>query len=207
VSQRIVTTVFPGPSSRATSSAILTEAPAEMPTSSPSRRASSSLVRWASASEMVRTSLSTERSRMPGTNPAPMPSIRCSPGGPPDRTALLSGSTATMRTSGRLARSTRPTPVMVPPVPTPWMNASGTRLPSWARISGPVVLTWASTLAGLLNCWGMKACGLPAQISAARSTAPFMTWAAGVRCSSAPYARRSARRSSDMLSGIVRMRR
>ena len=135
---------------------------------------------------MVRTSLSTDRSRIAGTKPAPMPSMRCSPAVPPDSTALFSGSTATMRTSGRLARSTCPTPVIVPPVPTPWTNASGTRLPSCARISGPVVRRCASTLAGFWNCIGMNEWGLLRQISLARSTAPFITCAAGVRCTSAP---------------------
>src|SRR5213594_4049909 len=42
-----------------------------------------------------------------------------------------------MRTSGRSLRSTWPTPVMVPPVPTPATKASSCG--SWARISGAVV--------------------------------------------------------------------
>src|SRR5207247_441130 len=41
-----------------------------------------------------------------------------------------------MRTSGRSLRSTWPTPVMVPPVPTPATKASSCG--SWARISGAV---------------------------------------------------------------------
>ena len=50
--------------------------------------------------------------------PAPMPWILCGPGGPPDSTALSSGSTAIIFTLGFFCFSTEPTPVKVPPVPT-----------------------------------------------------------------------------------------
>ena len=48
----------------------------------------------------VTTSSITERSRMSGTKPAPMPWILCEPGWPPDSTGLSSGSTAIMRSDG-----------------------------------------------------------------------------------------------------------
>ena len=86
----------------------------------------------------------------------------------PGRPTAPRSSPARRRRCGRrraCSRSTWPTPVMVPPVPTPGTNASGTRLPSWARISGPVVRRCASGLAGLLNCCGMKRCGLSRQSS------------------------------------------
>ena len=53
----------------------------------------------------------------------------------------------------------------------------------------------------------MKASGFDAAMASAFSTAPRITRSAGVRCSSAPYARNSAIRSGDMFSGMVRIRR
>jgi hypothetical protein len=58
---------------------------------------------------------------------------------------------------------------------------------------------------GLLNCWGIHAPGVAARISSAFSIAPFMPLGPGVRTSSAPSMARSVRRSSDMVSGMVRM--
>ena len=69
---------------------------------------------------------------------------------------------------------------------------------------GPVVAWWTPGLVGFLNCSGMNALGLAAASALAFSTAPRMTRSAGVRCSSAPYARSSAMRSGDMFSGIVK---
>ena len=62
-------------------------------------------------------------------------------------------------------------------------------------------------MVGFLNCSGMNAFGLAAAIAFASSTAPRMTRSAGVRCSSAPYARSSAMRSGDMFSGMVKISR
>ena len=62
-------------------------------------------------------------------------------------------------------------------------------------------------LVGFLNCSGMNEFGFAAAIAFASSTAPRMTRSAGVRCSSAPYARSSAIRSGDMFSGMVRISR
>ena len=58
-------------------------------------------------------------SRISGTKPAPMPWILCGPGWPPESTGESSGSTATICRPGLRGFSTWPTPVMVPPVPTP----------------------------------------------------------------------------------------
>ncbi len=55
---------------------------------------------------------------------APMPWILCGPGLPPDRSGESSGSTATILSDGRRGFSTWPTPVMVPPVPTPATKTS-----------------------------------------------------------------------------------
>jgi hypothetical protein len=93
-------------------------------------------------------------------------------GWPPDSTGDAAGSTATMRVSARRLRSTSPTPVMVPPVPTALTNAS-TR-GSCFRISGPVVRRCASGFAGLLNCCGMYHSGFSANSSSARRTAACM---------------------------------
>ena len=53
------------------------------------------------------------------SNPAPMPWILCGPGGIPESTAEVAGSTATTCVLGLRSFSTSPTPVIVPPVPTP----------------------------------------------------------------------------------------
>ena len=66
-------------------------------------------------------------------------------------TAESVGSTAMTRTPGTSALSTRPTPVMVPPVPTPATKAAMDP-PVSARISRAVVRSWTWGLAGLLNC-------------------------------------------------------
>src|SRR5690606_22748193 len=104
VSHSTVTTRLPGPSSRAISAATNTLAPAEMPTRSPSSRASRLDTTSASRSSTVRRSVITERSRISGTKPAPMPWILCGPGGRPDKTALRAGSTPTTRHSGKRSR-------------------------------------------------------------------------------------------------------
>src|SRR5205085_512070 len=134
------------------------------------------------------------------------PSILCAPGGPPDRTALSSGSTATIFSPGLRAFSTEPTPVSVPPVPTP-LTTTSTRPPVSRQISSAVVRRWISGLAGFWNCCGMNASGRLFTISSARAIAPRMPCAAGVSSSSAPSSSSILRRSSDMLSGIVRISR
>jgi hypothetical protein len=48
----------------------------------------------------VTTSSMTERSRMSGMNPVPMPRILCGPGCPPESTGLSAGSTATILSEG-----------------------------------------------------------------------------------------------------------
>src|SRR5262245_43963883 len=106
---------------------------------------------------------------------------------------------------GRRSRSTSPTPVMVPPVPTPATNAS-TSGSCW-RISGPVVRRCTSGFAGFVNCCGMYQSGCSASSSSARRMAPCMPFVSGVSSRVAPYAIRSARRSSLMVSGMVSTRR
>jgi hypothetical protein len=102
--------------------------------------------------------------------------------------------------------STWPTPVMVPPVPAPATKAL--TLPSVsAQISSAVVATCAAGLSGFSNCMGMKALSRAAAMRAASSMAPFMPLAASVSTTSAPRPRTSLRRSTDMDSGMVMMRR
>ena len=80
--------------------------------------------------------------------------------------------------------STWPTPVIVPPVPTPATKASTS--PSVSRqISSAVVRRWISGLAGLENCCGMKPLRC-SQISSASSTASVMPPSEGVSRTSAP---------------------
>ena len=143
---------------------------------------------------------------MAGTKPAPIPWILCGPGAPPERTAESSGSTATMRTLGLRAFSTSPTPLIVPPVPTPETTMSTSPFVSF-QISSAVVRRWMSGLAGFSNCCGMNAPGVASMISCALAIAPFMPWAAGVRTNSAPSSASILRRSTDMDSGITRISR
>ena len=109
----------------------------------------------------------------------------CGRNGPPESTADLAGSTAMTRTAGSLSLSTSPTPVIVPPVPTPATKAS--RRPSVAsRISSAVVRRWISGLDGFWNCCGMKYSGCSRHSSWAANTAPLIPSMAGVRWISAP---------------------
>ena len=89
----------------------------------------------ASSSATGMISSSTSRLSTGGTKPAPMPWILCGPGGRPDSTAELAGSTATTRSSGLRSFRNSPTPVIVPPVPTPATKTS-TRPSSASRSPG-----------------------------------------------------------------------
>ncbi len=77
-----------------------------------------------------------------------------------------------------------PTPVIVPPVPTPATKAPTS--PSVSRqISSAVVRRWISGLAGLENCCGMKPLRC-SRISSASSTASLIPPSEGVSRTSAP---------------------
>jgi len=94
--------------------------------------------------------------------------------------------------------------VIVPPVPTPETSTS-IAPPVASQISGPVVDSWMAGFAGFLNCWGMKYFfGSDATICSAFSIAPFIPFAPSVRTSFAPKAFRTWRRSTLIVSGIVR---
>ena len=67
-----------------------------------------------------------------------MPWMPCGRKRPPDRTGDRAGSTPTTRTPGSRSLSTEPTPVTVPPVPTPATNTC-TRSSVASRISSAVV--------------------------------------------------------------------
>ena len=84
------------------------------------------------------------------TAPGPMPWNWCCPRSPPDSTGDRAGSTATTSVSGRRSFKKRPTPLIVPPVPEPYTNAS--ILPCiCVHSSGPVVSKCTRGLAGLAN--------------------------------------------------------
>ena len=102
------------------------------------------------------------------------------------------------------AFSTWPTPVMVPPVPTPETTASTAPSVSF-QISSAVETRWIRGLAGVSNCWGMTAPGVASTSSLARATAPAMPRSAGVSSSWAPRRTSILRRSMDMLSGMQRI--
>ena len=74
--------------------------------------------------------------------------------------------------------STWPTPVMVPPVPTPETKMSTSPSVSF-QISSAVVRRWISGLAGFSNCCGMTAPGISPVSSSALAIAPFMPFGAG----------------------------
>ena len=109
-----------------------------------------------------------------------------------------------MRRPGLRAFKTWPTPVIVPPVPTPETTMSTPPSVSF-QISSAVVRRWISGLAGFSNCCGMTAPGVESTISFALAIAPFMPCAAGVRINSAPSRASILRRSIDIDSGITRM--
>ena len=114
-----------------------------------------------------------------------MPWILWAPATPVDSTAELLGSTAATRTAEFRDFRYRPTPVMVPPVPTPATNQS-----TWpsvsCQISGPVVSKWALGLAALTNWPGTKLPGISWDSSSALAMAPFMPLEPSVSTSSAP---------------------
>ncbi len=136
--------------------------------------------------------------------PAPMPWILCGPGAPPDRTGESVGSTAIIFTEGFLAFSAWPTPVMVPPVPTPATTTSTAPAVSF-QISSAVVASWIAGFARFLNWAGLTEPGISASSSSARAMAPFMPFSAGVSSSVAPSRASILRRSIDMLSGMTRI--
>ena len=114
-----------------------------------------------------------------------MPWILCGPATPLERTGEVAGSTATTFTSGFCFFRYSPTPVIVPPVPTPATKMS--TFPSVsAQISGPVDAKCAAGFAGFVNWLGMKLPGVAAAISFAFSIAPFMPLLPSVRTISAP---------------------
>ena len=135
-----------------------------------------------------------------------MPWILWGAAGAPERTALPAGSTPIRRSFGRRGFSTWPMPVTVPPVPTPQTMAS-TSPPVSRQISSAVVSRWIAGFAGLANCCSITAPSISATSSSARASAPGMPFSAGVSSSSDPSRRRMRRRSTDMLSGMVRIRR
>ena len=142
--------------------------------------------------------------RTSGTNPAPIPWILCGPAFPSDNTGEVEGSSATIFTFGFCSFRYSPVPVRVPPVPTPAMKIS--TFPSVSfQISGPVVALCTAGFAGFTNCPGMKLFGISSASSLALAMAPFIPLVPSVRTSSAPYAFKMFRRSTLMVSGMVRM--
>jgi len=135
--------------------------------------------------------------------PAPIPCILCGPGFPPERTGESLGSTATIFISGLCAFKPSPTPLTVPPVPTPATKIS--TLPSVSRqISWAVVSTCLAGLAGFSNCCRMMEPGVSSRNDSALAMAPFMPSAPGVNTRWAPSAFNRLRRSILIVSGIVR---
>ena len=139
---------------------------------------------------------------MLGINPAPIPCILCIPGFSPERTAELSGSTATISILGLYDFSPSPTPLNVPPVPIPAMNTS--TFPSVScQISFAVVREWALGFAGFSNCCRMTVPGVLSRSSSAFFMAPLIPSLPGVRTSSAPMAFNRFWRSELIVSGMV----
>ncbi len=89
-----------------------------------------------------------------------------------------------MCTSGLRDFNTSPTPVMVPPVPTP-----ATKMSTWPpvsfQISSAVVRRWISGLAGLLNWPRLMASGISRFSASALATASRIS-VPGVVTTSAP---------------------
>ncbi len=152
------------------------------------------------------TSSSTSVCRFCGMKPAPMPWILCGPGLPPLITGESTGSTATHWKDGFFCLIISPTPVIVPPVPTPATSAS--HWPSVSsQISTAVVRRWISGLAGFINCCGIRALRFCFTRYSALRIAPGIPSGPGVRTNSAPSIRNKVRRSTLIVSGIVRINR
>ena len=118
--------------------AAATAAPDEMPTRSPLSEARRFFAAMASSEVMGTISSTTERSKVSGTKPAPIPWILWLPEGLPASTCDSAGSTAMPSTEGFCSFRYLAEPEMVPPVPTPATSTS--TVPSVSRqISGPVV--------------------------------------------------------------------
>jgi len=181
-------------------------APVDMPPGMPSTFESIRDISNAISLGTVTTSSIIDRSSTVGMNPAPMPWILCGPRGWPDRIALVEGSTAMILIFGLRALSTRPQPVIVPPVPTPTTSASILPCVSF-QISSAVVFSCTSGFAGLSNWPGITASGSVLASSSARATAAGMPPGPGVSSSSAPRCASILRRSIDIVSGITRIRR
>src|SRR4028119_1948091 len=115
-------------------------APLEGPTKRPCSRARRRISRTASSESTVR-AMSTScwwRSKMPGTKPSEMPSMRWSPTSPHRIVEDSDGSIAKSLTAGFTSLKACPTPIRVPPVPTPITIASGTAPPgNCSRTPGP----------------------------------------------------------------------
>ena len=151
------------------------------------------------------------RCRFCGTKPAPVPWILCGPGfsGSPASVCEITGesfgSTAIAWKLG-LARADH-------------FDAAGDGAAGADRGDEDVDLArrcrprfprrWSgggsSGLAGLLNCCGIHEFGVFCCSSSARAMAPFIPSAPGVSTSFAPSMASSVRRSSDIVSGMVRM--
>ena len=190
----------------AISSPAVKAAPEDIPTGMPSVRASRRALAIAASFDTLTTPSNRLGSMLAGMKPAPMPWMMCGPGAPPERTGLPSGSTANICRSGFFFFSVLAVPVNVPPVPTPQTTAS-TAPPVSRQISSAVVTSWIAGLAGLSNWLGMTEPGISASNSFALASAPFMPFSFGVRWSSAPSSASILRRSIDMDSGMVRIRR
>mmetsp|Transcript_19912 Transcript_19912/g.46775 ORF Transcript_19912/g.46775 Transcript_19912/m.46775 type:complete len:261 (+) Transcript_19912:274-1056(+) len=167
----------------------------------------------ASSEWMGTTSSMISRSRTAGTRPAPIPCILCGPCSPifsPPLAAVINicsiGSTATVFISGFNGLMNCETPETVPPVPTPLTNISISPSVSF-QISGPVVSRCILTFASFSNCCRIIPfpSGRPATISFALARAPGTAVSFGVSTTSAPNDISIIRRSTDIVSGIVKM--
>ena len=124
---------------------------------------------------------------------------------PPERTGELAGSTATILTFGFFSFNPRPVPVIVPPVPTADTKISTSPSVS-SQISFAVVTLWIAGFASFSNCCGMNAFPYSSFNSSALLIAPFIPSLPGVRTICAPSAETILRRSTLMVSGIVKIR-
>ena len=93
-----------------------------------------------------------EGARRGAAAPPPRTWILLGPATPFVSSGLDSGSTATTSVPGLRARSTRPTPVTVPPVPTPATKASSSG--TCASSSSAVVASCTAGFAAFSNCFG-----------------------------------------------------
>ena len=115
------------------------------------------------------------------------------------------GSTAMAWKEGFRGLMTSTQPVIVPPVPTAGDQDVHLAVRVVPDFLGGGLACEFPDWPGFSNCCGIQAFGVSLASCSARAMAPFMPSVPGVSTSFAPSIASNVRRSSDIVSGMVRM--